>query len=64
MNEKGHVFTWGSGFKGKLGHGGPDNEFRPKKIQNLPEMTSVKAGGQFTVSLTQVKYTSEECENV
>lgn len=32
LNSKGQVFTWGSGFMGKLGHGGQDNQLIPKKV--------------------------------
>ena len=54
IDEEGKVFTWGTGYKGKLGHGDIEDVLLPKKIESLSGIKVIKcfSGGIHTAVLT------------
>jgi hypothetical protein len=50
---EGAVVTWGSGFRGELGHGGTDQERVPRRVDVLAGETvrCVAAGGFHTAAV-------------
>ena len=51
LSNDGHVFTWGSGSKGALGHGDISDQGTPREIAALGEhhVVAIAAGGQHTL---------------
>jgi alpha-tubulin suppressor-like RCC1 family protein len=59
LSEAGHVFTWGSGSCGQLGHNDRENQLAPRQVEagqgDAPErVVFVAAGAEHTVSVTAV----------
>ena len=54
--EEGHVYTWGWGGKGQLGHNDRESQFAPRKVASArfgdAPVVFVAAGGDHTVALT------------
>ena len=44
LSDAGVVFSFGSGFGGKLGHGNQFNQLQPKRIESLERVATVAAG--------------------
>ena len=57
LSENGHIFTWGNGYDGKLGHNNKKNQYTPKKVEphwfKHEKVVFVAAGGHHTVAVTQ-----------
>eukprot|EP01043_Picozoa_sp_COSAG02_P061292 COSAG02_NODE_8207_length_2659_cov_1.645312_3_plen_178_part_00 len=45
MTETGQLFTWGFGGYGRLGHGDPADQLKPKEIETFSEQERTRAGG-------------------
>lgn len=58
INDKGEVFSWGEGIYGQLGHGVLDNEFYPRKVENLQNLRfkQVAGGATHTIAVTHDDY--------
>eukprot|EP01119_Soliformovum_irregulare_P018555 TRINITY_DN571_c1_g1_i3.p1 TRINITY_DN571_c1_g1~~TRINITY_DN571_c1_g1_i3.p1 ORF type:complete len:387 (+),score=121.64 TRINITY_DN571_c1_g1_i3:40-1161(+) len=52
LSRDGQVYTWGEGYKAKLGHGDMEDQLRPKMIANLSEISHLAAGGIHNTLLT------------
>ena len=52
VDEHGHVYTWGFGVDGQLGHGNKNSINQPTKLQFEPLAKSVKCGAGHTGILT------------
>ena len=56
LSEEGHVFTWGLGECGRLGHGDWDNHMAPRQVEagrfGGERVVFVAAGGNHTVAVT------------
>ena len=53
--EEGHVYTWGWGRKGQLGHNDRESQFAPRKVASArfeAHVVFVAAGGDHTVAMT------------
>ena len=50
----GHVYTWGRGYRGVLGHGNETNQHTPKLVEALVKerVVAVAAGGNHSVMLS------------
>ena len=44
LTSDGAVYTWGSGFRGRLGHGNTDSQNVPKRVEDLTDVTDIAAG--------------------
>jgi alpha-tubulin suppressor-like RCC1 family protein len=56
LNSEGQVFSFGSGIKGRLGHGDQDIRFIPTKIESLErtgKIVSLAAGGSHSLVLNE-----------
>lgn len=49
LTSSGHVYTWGFGREGALGHGDYEDLYLPKQIEGLNNITSIKCGGDFVI---------------
>ena len=49
--EAGHVYSWGSGLLGALGHGGRRDERSPRRVAQLPSTSQVAAGKHHSAAL-------------
>jgi len=53
VSDSGQLFTWGSGYKGKLGHGNTDDCLLPTLVKDLEQPVSiVKCGGIHSAVVT------------
>ena len=56
LSEAGHVFTWGYGHAGQLGHGDRENQWAPRQVEagrfGGEKVVFVAAGGGHTVAVT------------
>jgi len=56
LSEAGHVFTWGRGWHGQLGHGGQQNHWAPRQVEaerfGGEKVVFVATGGDHTVAVT------------
>ena len=56
LSEAGHVFTWGSGFNGQLGHSDRENQLAPRQVEagwfGGEKVVFVAAGEDHTVAVT------------
>jgi len=54
LTKRGHMYTWGEGKFGRLGHGDERNAYRPQKVQRLHDqtVTDVSCGGFHTAAIT------------
>ena len=72
LSEAGHVFTWGSGERGKLGHGDEEDQWAPRQVEpawfalegQVEQIVFVAAGDDHTVAVTAGGrlYTWGDCE--
>ena len=53
LTKQGEVYSWGIGSNGRLGHGSTNNEPFPKKIEALPFIVKISAGGDNSLFLTR-----------
>lgn len=53
LNDKGSVFSWGSGSDGQLCHGNSSNQSTPRQIQNIPAISRLACGGGHSAFITQ-----------
>jgi alpha-tubulin suppressor-like RCC1 family protein len=51
LTRGGGVFTWGSGFFGRLGHGNTDRQFVPKRVEDLTNVTDIAAGSAHSLAV-------------
>mmetsp|Transcript_18083 Transcript_18083/g.29696 ORF Transcript_18083/g.29696 Transcript_18083/m.29696 type:complete len:393 (-) Transcript_18083:819-1997(-) len=51
--EDGVLYTWGDGYKGKLGHGGTETELHPRAVAGLTNVKHVACGGIHMACLTE-----------
>ena len=49
--EAGHVYSWGSGLLGALGHGGRRDERSPRRVAQLPCASQIAAGKHHSAAL-------------
>ena len=56
VSADGKVYTWGSGWDGRLGHGDADDCLLPKQVQALAEVRvlSVTAGSLLCLAVTEM----------
>ena len=56
LSEAGHVFTWGKGSDGQLGHGDREDQWAPRQVEagrfGGDKVVFVAAGGFHTVAVT------------
>eukprot|EP01039_Chlorochromonas_danica_P010584 gene10584-11729_t len=54
LSSEGHVYSWGWGHIGQLGHGECVNVYQPKRIECLPNpIITISAGGMHSACITQ-----------
>lgn len=53
VDEEGSIYTWGSGYKGKLGHGGTDDEKLPRKLAFEIKAKKLVVGGIHSAFLSR-----------
>ena len=51
MCEAGHVYSWGSGLLGALGHGGRRDERSPRRVAHLPSTSQIATGKHHSAAL-------------
>ena len=51
VTEEGHVYSWGYGRRGALGHGNTDSVAQPKKVDGLENIVRVECGTDHTIVL-------------
>jgi len=51
LTADGHVYSWGEGKLGALGHGDWQAQDQPKKVEGLEGVVAVQVGSAFTVAL-------------
>lgn len=58
LSNEGHVYSWGWGLAGQLGHGNSINLSHPLRIPSLSDITAISAGGMHSgcVSATKICY--------
>ena len=49
--EAGHVYSWGSGLLGALGHGGRRDERSPRRVAHLPSTSQIATGKHHSAAL-------------
>ncbi|KRX08548.1 TRAF-like protein [Pseudocohnilembus persalinus] len=54
--QKNILFTWGSGWDSKLGHGNQENQWHPKKVQTSVNFTEISAGFRHSCALDEEGY--------
>jgi len=56
LSSEGHVYSWGEGDDGKLGHGNKVSYDRPKLIEDLlgVEIVDIACGGHHSAAITLV----------
>jgi alpha-tubulin suppressor-like RCC1 family protein len=53
LTRDGDVFTWGWGRFGQLGHGNTDDQFVPKRVEGLTNVTDVAAGDYHRMAVVE-----------
>eukprot|EP00965_Chrysotila_dentata_P023341 773459-Pleurochrysis_carterae.AAC.1 len=51
LDASGDVYAWGSNLMGALGHGGRQDELRPRIVEFLPPALQINAGAHFSAAL-------------
>jgi alpha-tubulin suppressor-like RCC1 family protein len=51
LTRGGHVFTWGSGIVGRLGHGNTDRQLVPKRVESLTNVTDIAIGNVHSLAV-------------
>ena len=50
----GHVFEWGVGRCGQLGHGDKCDQYVPKRVEGITNVTDIAAGGAHSLAVVEV----------
>jgi len=53
LDRSGNVWTWGHGGSGRLGHGGTNNEYRPRIITVFNDILAITAGSGHSMALDE-----------
>ena len=56
IDNNGVIFSWGSGFGGRLGHGDQENQYVPKQIIVTCMFKKISCGNQHTVAIDDNGY--------
>ena len=51
LTRNGHVYTWGAGGKGQLGHNNTHDQDVPKQVENLTDVMDIAAGGRHSMAV-------------
>jgi hypothetical protein len=54
LTRDGDVFTWGREYFGQLGHGNTDDQYVPKRVESLTNMTDIAAGSFHSLAVVEV----------